>query len=116
VPSERVDELLDALGDERARQILAAVTDEPQSAKELATSLEASLPTVYRRIDDLKAADLVSAQTAVAPDGNHFERYTTTFESLSVRIRDGDYVVDIERTEGIADRFDDLWSELGEGR
>ncbi|WP_435095951.1 helix-turn-helix domain-containing protein [Halarchaeum sp. P4] len=107
------DELLDTLGDSRSRAVLAAVNDEPRSAKEVADALDVSLPTVYRRLDDLEACDLVAAQTAVAPDGNHYKRYSSTFEELSVRLEDDAYEVDVRRDEDLADRFSDLWSELG---
>ncbi|QLC34501.1 winged helix-turn-helix transcriptional regulator [Halarchaeum sp. CBA1220] len=107
------DDLLDALGDPRARAVLAAVNDEPRSAKELADALDVSLPTVYRRLDDLQSCELVTARTAVAPDGNHYKRYAATFEELSVRLEGDEYVVEVRREDDLADRFSDLWSELG---
>jgi len=112
VPSERVGRLLDTLGDGRAREILAAVSEEPQSAKELTAALDVSLPTVYRRLDDLKAAGLVSARTTVAADGNHYERYSSTFEELSVHLGEDGFAVDIQGEADVADRFSDLWEEL----
>ncbi|GAD52954.1 transcriptional regulator, trmB family [Halarchaeum acidiphilum MH1-52-1] len=111
--SERVDELLDALGDTRSRAVLAALDDEPRSAKELADVLDISLPTVYRRLDTLEESDLVTAQTAVADDGNHYKRYSCAFEELSIRLERGEYVVNVNREDDLAGRFSDLWSELG---
>ena len=114
MPSERVDELLDTLGDERSRAVLAAVNDEPRSAKELACALDASLPTVYRRLDDLQDAGLITAHTAVAADGNHYQRYSCTFEELSVRLDDDSYVVEVEWRTDPAERFADLWDALSD--
>lgn len=114
MPSERVDELLDTLGDERSRAVLAAVNHEPRSAKELAAALDVSLPTIYRRLDDLQDTGLVTARTAVADDGNHYRRYSCTVEELSVRLDDDDYVVDIEWRTDPAGRFADLWDALGD--
>ncbi|GGN16924.1 ArsR/SmtB family transcription factor [Halarchaeum nitratireducens] len=113
--SERVDDLLDALGDERSRAVLAALNEEPRSAKELANALDVSLPTVYRRLDTLEESDLVTAQTTVADDGNHYKQYACAFAALSIRLDGDEYVVDVQRTDGLADRFDDLWTELSGG-
>lgn len=114
--SERVDELLDVLGDERSRAILAALNDQPRSAKELATALDVSLPTVYRRLDDLEGCSLVTSRTAVASDGNHYQRYACALRRVSVVLDGTDYRVEIDRGEAddgdIADRFSDLWSDL----
>ncbi|GAA0313154.1 ArsR/SmtB family transcription factor [Halarchaeum salinum] len=115
VHSERVGDLLDALGDARSRAVLAALNDEPRSAKELADALDVSLPTVYRRLDTLEESDLVTAQMTVADDGNHYKRYACAFSALSIRLDDDEYVVDVHHEEGLADRFSDLWTELGGG-
>jgi len=110
--SRTVEEMLNTIGDERARDVLAAVATEPRSAKELADACEMSLPTVYRRLELLQEHDLVSEQTAVADDGNHYNVYTCNFDSTVIKLDDGEYDVKIYRSENVPDRFTQLWDDL----
>lgn len=79
-------ELLELLGDEYARRVLKAAAEEPVSANAIAESTEISRPTVYRRLDRLVEADLVRSELAVDSDGNHYRRYRTIFETVTLRI------------------------------
>ena len=111
--SRPVEEILDAIGDERARDLLAAVATEPRPAKALADACDMSLPTVYRRLEALAAHDLVIERTEIADDGNHFSVYDCNFESTVVRLDDeGDYDVRVYRRANMPDRFARLWDEL----
>jgi predicted transcriptional regulator len=97
--------VLDVLGDAEARRLLASVATEPQSAKELGSEHDLSLPTVYRRLDRLQNHGLVSSQTAVTDDGTHYKVYQTAFERAVVGLGDdGTYhvSVDDERREDAA--------------
>lgn len=107
-----IEEILDAIGDRYARDVLAAICREPRSAGELAEELDHSVQTVYRRIDLLREHDLVTAQTRIARDGNHHEEYTTNFDSVLISMEDADYDVQIYRREDLPERFGDLWDEL----
>ena len=105
-----IAELLD---DEYARDVLAATSVEPMSAEQLAEHCEASPPTVYRRLDSLREADLVDAQRKLDPDGHHYEVFTASLARVEVELEDGTYRVQIDRRErDAADRFTELFEGL----
>jgi DNA-binding transcriptional ArsR family regulator len=110
--SRPIEDILNTIGDERARDVLAAVATETRSAKELAESCDMSLPTIYRRLELLQEHELVSEQTAVADDGNHYNVYTCNFDSTVIKLDDGEYDIKIYRSENVPDRFTQLWDEL----
>ena len=107
-----IDEILDTIGDQHARQVLAAISREPQSAKALAEECDMSLPTVYRRIEMLDEYDLIKDRTLVADDGNHYKVYESNFESTVISLEDEEYKIQIYREESLPDRFSQLWDEL----
>jgi len=113
VDEERsIEEILDTIGDEHARRLLAAISREPRSAKDLAEECDLSLPTVYRRIEMLDQYDLVKDQTLVADDGNHYKVYESNFESTVISLEDDEYRVRIYREDNLPDRFSQLWDDL----
>ena len=113
VEEERtIEEILDTIGDEYAREILAAVSMKARSAKELGEELYLSLPTVYRRIEVLEEHDLITSRTLVADDGNHYQVYECNFDSTVIRLEDDEYNVRIYRRENLPDRFSSLWDDL----
>jgi len=107
-----IEEILDTIGDQHARRVLAAISREPQSAKELAEECDMSLPTIYRRIEMLTEYELVKDRTLVADDGNHYKVYESNFESTVISLEDEEYKVRIYREENLPDRFSQLWDEL----
>jgi len=113
VADERpIEDILDTIGDDHARDVLAAISEEPRPASEVADACDLSLPTVYRRIEMLKEHDLVSSETAVADDGNHYDVFKSNFDGTVIRLREDEYDVRIYRKENIPDRFSSLWDEL----
>lgn len=112
VEDRSIEEILDTMGDRHARRVLAAISREPKSAKDLAEECDLSLPTVYRRIDMLEEYDLVRDETLVADDGNHYKVYESNFESTVISLEDDEYKVQIYREENLPDRFSQLWDEL----
>lgn len=108
-----IEEILDTIGDEHARGVLAAISREAKSAKEVATECDLSLPTVYRRLELLDEYDLVRDETLVADDGNHYKVYQSNFESTVITLEDDEYRVRIYREENLPDRFSQLWDDLG---
>ena len=113
---QSIEEILDTIGDEHARRVLAAISREPRSAKELSEECDLSLPTVYRRIEMLNQYNLVKDQTLVADDGNHYEIYESNFDSTVIRLEDdtGEYDIRIYRKENVPDRFASLWDDLSQ--
>ncbi|MFT4946589.1 MAG: putative transcriptional regulator [Natronomonas sp.] len=111
--SRSIEDVLDTIGDQHAREVLAAISREPKSAKALAEECDLSLPTVYRRIEMLDEYDLVTNETLIADDGNHYKVYKSNFESTVITLEDDEYKVRIYREENLPDRFSQLWDDLG---
>ncbi|MFC6837759.1 ArsR/SmtB family transcription factor [Halomarina ordinaria] len=109
---QHVEEILDTIGDPKARLILAEISRGPRSAKELSERCELSQPTVYRRLDMLKEHDLVVGRTTIVEDGNHFKRYECNFNSTLISLEDSEYDVRVYRNENLPDRFTQLWDDL----
>jgi DNA-binding transcriptional ArsR family regulator len=95
--------VLDTIGDAQARRVLAAVGREACSAKELATELDLSLPTVYRRLESLREQDLVTAHTLVAENGNHYEVFECNFNSTVISLEEDEYSVQIYREDELTE-------------
>jgi DNA-binding transcriptional ArsR family regulator len=77
------------LDDEYAREILAALAGTPMRGRDLIERCEMSRATVYRRLDRLRAAGLVAAETVVDPDGHHCQEFRLARDELTVRIENG---------------------------
>ncbi|MEF8819885.1 MAG: winged helix-turn-helix domain-containing protein [Haloferacaceae archaeon] len=113
---EPIEDILDTIGDRRARHVLASIAHEPRSAKEIAEELDLSLPTVYRRIEELEDYELVEGRTEIATDGNHYRVFECAFDSTVISLDDGEYEVQIFREGNVPDRFADLWEDLSRAR
>lgn len=111
------DELLALLEDEYARAILTETSDQAMSANELSDRCNASVTTIYRRIDRLIACGLVEERLQPQPDGNHFREYAATLARFSVTFEDGERHLELEQREApheedAADRFTRMWRDL----
>ena len=94
------------LEDATARTILTETSQQPMSANTLSERCDASPPTVYRRLEDLRACDLLVERTKLDTEsGHHRTIYSTNFERVAVDLRDGELHLQIDRREDIADRF-----------
>jgi DNA-binding transcriptional ArsR family regulator len=100
------------LEDEYARAILRHTNERPLSANDLMDRCDASKATTYRRIDRLQEHDLLESYQEYDPDGHHYEVYAATLDELSVRLEDGEFVVELDRTRDPADRMTDLLNRL----
>ncbi len=108
-----VEDLLAVLDDEYARPILVAASAEPQSAKALAEVCDASLPTVYRRLDTLAEYDLIAEQTELDDDGHHYSTYEATLQSVAIELEETGFTADVSREPtDAADRFTELWEGI----
>lgn len=116
--SEDLDEseLLALLEDEYARAILTETSAEPMSANTLSERCDASVATIYRRIDRLLSCELLDERLHPQPDGNHYRVYASRLATFSVEFEDGERRIEIERREppgeDAADRFTRMWREL----
>ena len=100
------------LEDETARTILAATSVEPMTVKDLTDHVEASKPTIYRRIERLEDHDLLDAHVQPDRAGHQENVYRATFDRLTVELDDGTYSYRLERTERMADRLARFIGEL----
>lgn len=112
--SEDIDPatLLALFDDEYARQILVRLNDKAMSAKTLSKRCNASPPTIYRRIDQLKSYGLLTEKTQLDENGNHYAVYRSRFKSFSVALEDGEFSINLSRREDPADRITQLWEDL----
>ncbi len=107
------EELFALLDDEYARTILTETSEQPLSAKALADACDASLPTVYRRIDRLSECELLEEQTKFNDAGRHYGVYRATLMEATIELTDGQLQTAIETdTADPADRFTELWEDL----
>lgn len=100
-----LDEVAGAIEDDVARAILAETNVEPMSVDELAGRVDASKPTIYRRLQLLEELGVIEGRTRLDEAGDHYDVYAATFRRLTVELRDGEYDFRIERTEPMADKF-----------
>lgn len=111
--SEEADpaELFALLDDEYARTILTKTSERPMSAKALSEACDASLPTVYRRLDRLTDCGLVAERTEFGDEGRHYSVYGARLERVSIEVEDGELRVSIvaPELEDPADRFTRMW-------
>lgn len=108
----RADELLDLLGEERVRQILAATSRDPLSAKELSEECDVALSTIYRRVEDMVANDLLVEQTQIETDGSHHSVYEANVDHVDVDIEDGTIDIKMDIREDAAQRFSRIWGDI----
>ncbi|WP_266080295.1 ArsR/SmtB family transcription factor [Haladaptatus caseinilyticus] len=108
-----LQEILDALDDPACRRIIMELND-PQTARELADETDIPLSTLYRKLDMLSDASLVTELTEIREDGHHTSRYQLAVESVNISLTDDrDFDVSIERPPETTDeRLERLWSEV----
>lgn len=82
------DQPLPVLGDTKTRRCCAALVGNSLSAQELAEVTGYSLPTVYRRLNTLRQANLVETETKMDPDGDHYRSFTTVPTRVHIEITD----------------------------
>ena len=91
-------EPLSLLDDEHARAIMLALTEGPHRGRELAETCDSSRPTVYRRLNRLEEAGLVTTETILDPDGHHCKEFHLVRDQLTVTIEDGTMLVTAEQS------------------
>jgi predicted transcriptional regulator len=87
--------LLSLMSDEYARRILDALGTQSLSARELIGRLDASRATVYRRLDRLEEAGIVSSSMEIHPDGHHRKQFRIRIESVSLAFAPDGVTVDV---------------------
>lgn len=105
-------DILRLLGDEHVQDILCAASESTLPAKTLAEDCDASLATVYRRIERLVKRDLLVEKVRVDDSGNHYNVYQTGFDHVGVDVEDGQLNVRLTASDRAADRFTNMWDGL----
>ncbi|WP_138006778.1 winged helix-turn-helix domain-containing protein [Halalkalirubrum salinum] len=117
VPDPEAETVLDTLGDKRARTIIEALS-EPQTATELSEHCDIPLSTMYRKLDQLVDASLLSEQTQIKRNGQHTTRYVRNFERLTIGVSDEESLhASIDRpdkAETADQRLEELWAQIRE--
>lgn len=88
-PGATTGAILDLLGDEYARELLAAIAEEPLCAQKLVERTDMSRVTVYRRLNRLEEIGFVESAITLDPDGHHYERKRLVVDAVTVSF-DGD--------------------------
>ena len=105
--------ILDVVHDDYAREILKHVSGEPQSGPELIETIDASKPTIYRRLSRLEDLDLVAAQVRPQEDGHQRKVFVADVNAVHVQFDDGNVAINIDRSpDDAVDRFTKLVSDL----
>jgi len=105
--------LVGFLDDEYTRDILTATSQQPMTVQELSDVSAAAPSTLYRRVEQLREADLLEEQTRIRQDGHHDTVYAATLAEVRVTLEDGQFDAEVKRAnEDAADRLQRLWGEL----
>ena len=75
VESVAAEMVLDTLSDDYAQRIVEVLASQPAPAATIVEQLDASRPTVYRRLNSLEAARIIESTVALDPDGHHRKRF-----------------------------------------
>lgn len=108
----RPSNVLDVFADPVARATLVVADERPVSVKELTETLDVSPPTVYRRIDPLVDANLLTEHQHIDPDGNQHKEYETALDEVTISIDDGGYTVDMQVDRDLTDDFEAMWADM----
>lgn len=78
--------VLEVLGDRTSRKLLWLLgrVDEPMTASEISEAGDASLTSVYRKLDGLTEAGLVVEHAEVDPDGHRRSRYRQAVDQVEI--------------------------------
>lgn len=80
------DDVLALLGDEYVADIVEALSDRPMPARALADTCDMSRATVYRRLERLCEAGLVTSHTAIERDGHHRQEFRLVLDELQIQV------------------------------
>lgn len=105
--------VLDLLGDPLARRVLVATGARPKSAEQLAEEFDVSLPTVYRRTNQLIEHGLLADHLRVDDEKNQFKVFEAIVEEVIVGVGEQGYEIELKTSVTVGTRFDSFWSDIG---
>jgi DNA-binding transcriptional ArsR family regulator len=104
--------IFDVFGDRLSRQILVLASSKSLAADDLASRLDVSEPTVYRRLNTLRDYDLLRVDHQIQANGNNYKTFETTLKRVAFEIEDGGYTIDLQVRQNLADQFESFWTSL----
>jgi predicted transcriptional regulator len=78
--------MVELLSDEHTREVLEALNETQQTASTLRENINASKPTVYRRLNALEEAGIVEVSHKLCTDGHHAKTYSLVPCSVNIDI------------------------------
>lgn len=93
-PAVDADEVLAIFNDEHACAILRTIGDQALPAKAITEQVDSSRATVYRRLNRLEEAGVVSTTMAYHSEGHHREHYYTALDEVQLSFAGGDVSVE----------------------
>jgi predicted transcriptional regulator len=91
--------VFEVLADERARQVLVATKETPQSAQTLVEMCDGSLSSIYRRINVLVEYRFLEEEAKVDPKGYHYNTYRPNYENISIEITNTEIKAELGEAE-----------------
>lgn len=89
------------------------ITAQPKSASEISAELDAPIATVYRRLDDLAEAKLLTIDgSRLSDDGRREKIYRRTIDGFSIDFTIENLVVETEIHSEARASLADTWSTL----
>ncbi|MFB6096324.1 MAG: helix-turn-helix domain-containing protein [Haloferacaceae archaeon] len=108
-----IQSVLDALDDPDCRTIVRQL-DEPKTAAQVGEECDIPMSTVYRKLELLSEASLLTEGTEIRADGHHATTYRVGFERVTVELaEDRSLEVTIDRpAETPEERLASMWEEV----
>ena len=103
--------VFELFGDHLVRAILVSASERPRSADWFADRLDVSLPTVYRRTNELVEYDLLTEHLRADESKHQYRVFETTVETVCYEIADGGTEVEIVTKNQFAGRYEASWTE-----
>lgn len=106
------------LGKEDVRSILEVANERPMSIPDISDACDIPLSSTYHHVEQLVEADMLTEETRLDPDGNHYRIYETVFRGCFIFLEDGEIAIqqDVCRKGKDADRLIWLWQQLRDAK
>ncbi|WP_262174574.1 winged helix-turn-helix domain-containing protein [Haloarcula laminariae] len=107
--------VFEALDDPDCRAILRE-TSNTMTANELIDACDIPRSTLYRKLDLLSSASLISERDKINPGGGRVTLYERDFDDVTISMSEsGEFSVTVKRSEQTTDeRLADIWSKMGD--
>ena len=83
------DSIIEAISDKYSRIILETTLDAPKTALEISQEKQIPISTVYRRLQALHDAKLLSISGSISDDGKKFFMYKSKVRQVSTSFNNG---------------------------